>query len=98
MYYDETKYAIIEAIDKSKKWRNSWDMEFINKNHEEEYWNEVEATGFKCAYIGKKILAAYEMGDWDTALELAEKCGFMERQFGDWPTWGPVVKRLRGEE
>lgn len=96
MYWDETKHAILEAIEKSKKWRNSWFMEFKNKGDEQEYWNEVEATGFKCAYIGKKIITAYEKGDYETALELAEKCGYLEHQFGDWPTWGPVIQKLRG--
>lgn len=97
MYWDETKHALLEAIEKSKKWRNSWIMEFKNKEDEQEYWNEVEATGFKCAYIGKKIIAAYEKGDLETALELAEKCGYMEHQFGDWPTWEPVIRKLRGQ-
>lgn len=97
MHQDETKQAIIEAIEKSKKWRYGWPMEFKNRDDEMEYWNEVEATGYKCVSLGKKVLAAYEKGDYETALELAEKCGFLERQFGGWPTWGPVIGKLRGD-
>lgn len=96
MYWDETKHAILEAIEKSKKWRNSWIIAFENAEDEQAYWTEVEATGFKCAYIGKKIIAAYEKGDYETALDLVEKCGYMEGQFGDRPTWEPVIQKLRG--
>lgn len=94
MYWDETKHAILEAIEKSKRWRNSWPVEFDNLEAEQEYWTEVEAAGFKCAYIGKKIIAAYESGDFNTVLELVEKCAYLERQFGEWSTWGPVLEKV----
>ena len=58
------------------------------------YWLSVEAAGEAAAELGREAVDAYIDGDITTALALCRNAAQLEQEFGDDPTWAPVVRAL----
>ena len=61
------------------------------------YWRDVAASGRKCVALGQSLLELYRQRRLNEALDLAQECVLIEKQYGRDYTWGPVMNAIEAE-
>ncbi len=61
------------------------------------YWREVADSGRRCVELGHRLLRLYRQGRLNQALDLAQECVLIEKQYGCDSTWGPVMNAIEAQ-